>query len=143
MDPNEAPEKVQKLSSICVGVGAADKVGERLNDGYERNLKEMVDEYTNCCRKGKCFVHIRKVQSSNKDLRALSSLTQGSKFYKVNLEGFEVESIITNSSVIARMVKEAGCDSVRSVEKVLEDRVKRWNLGRRQKGFRAAHDRGR
>ena len=40
------------------------------------------------------------------------------------MEGIEVESIITNSSAIARMVKEAGCDSVKSVGKVLGEEVK-------------------
>ena len=72
-----------------------------MREDYEASLKEMAEEYKTCDEEGKCFVHIRKRHSSNKGLRILSSLTQGAKFYKVNLDGNEVESILTNSHRIA------------------------------------------
>ena len=51
----------------------------------------MAEEYQSRNAAGECFVHIRKQYSGNKDLRALSGLTKGNKFYKVNLAGEEGE----------------------------------------------------
>jgi hypothetical protein len=78
-DADEAPEKTQKLNSVCVGLGSSDKAGESLKEEYEEDLKEMVEAYKTCSERGGCFVHIRKKQSSNRDLRALSCLTKGTK----------------------------------------------------------------
>lgn len=58
---------------------------------------------------GEWFVHIRKRHSSNKDLSVLNRLTEGTKFYKVNLQGKEMESIVTNSARLASISKEAEC----------------------------------
>ena len=63
---DEAPEKSQKISSVCVGLGAADKKGEVSNGDYEACLKEMAEEYRACDEEGKFFVHIRERYSSNK-----------------------------------------------------------------------------
>ena len=134
-DADEAPGKTQKLNSVCVGLGSSDKAGESLKEEYEEDLKEMVEAYKTCSERGGCFVHIRKKQSSNRDLRALSCLTKGTKLYKVNLVSSAIESVITNSSGIAKMVKAAGCDSVRSVEKVLEEEVKGKTWEQDKKGF--------
>ena len=51
-------------------------------------------------------------------------LDKRNHFDKVYLESSEIDSIITNSSGIAKMVKAAGCDSVSSVEKMHEGKVK-------------------
>ena len=65
-DSDEAPEKTQKLNRVCVGLGAADKIGERQNDDYENDLKDMVEEYRTCNEHGGCFVHIRKNSQATK-----------------------------------------------------------------------------
>ena len=80
---DEAPDQVQKILSICVGQGAADKKGEIGADDYSEDLKTMAEEYRERESLGECFVHIRKSHSSNKDLRALSGFTKGGTFYKV------------------------------------------------------------
>ena len=71
---------------------------------------------------------MRSKQSSNKDLRMLSQLTQGGRFKKVNLEGMGMESVITNSSHLAEVLEKAQCTTREKVEKVLEAEVKgeRW-----------------
>ena len=98
---------MQRIFSICVGHGAADKKGEVKAKECEEDLKIMVEEYRARDAVGECFVHIRKRHSSNKDLSVLSRLTEGSKFYKVNLQGKEMESIVTKSARLARIIKEA------------------------------------
>ena len=73
----EAPDKAQKILSICVGQGASDKRGEVNAEIYEDDLMKMAEEYESRNAAGECFVHIRKQHSSNKDLRALSRLKKG------------------------------------------------------------------
>ena len=109
---------------MCLGVGSSDKIGECTKEEYEEELEEMAKAYDNSRKEGGHFVHIRKVKSSNRDLRALNRLTDGGKLYKVNLEGSEVESIITDSSVIAGLMEAARCDSISAVEKAIEEEVK-------------------
>lgn len=41
----EAPEKAQKICSIYVGYGAADKIGDVKAKEYDEDLKAMVQEY--------------------------------------------------------------------------------------------------
>ena len=91
----------------------------------------MVEEYRARDAVGECFVHIRKRHSSNKDLSVLSRLTEGSKFYKVNLQGKEMESIVTNSARPASLIKEAECGTSKEVEEELEKEVRgsRWEKG--------------
>ena len=130
-DADEAPEKTQKLNSVCISLGAADKVGESLKEEYEEDLKEMVEAYKKCSEGGECFVHIRKKQSSNRDLRALSCLTKGTKFYKVYLESSEIDSIIPNPSGILKMVKAADfvchCYKLKHFL-VNQERLMRWPI---------------
>ena len=73
---DEAPDKAQKILSICVGQGASDKEGEVTAEIYENDLTmtRMAEEYESRNAAGECFVDIRKQHSSNKDLRALSRL---------------------------------------------------------------------
>ena len=71
---------MQNILSICIGQGAADKIGEVGADVYADDLKAMAEEYRERGSLGECFVHVRKRHSSNKDLRALSGLTKGGKF---------------------------------------------------------------
>ena len=59
---------MQRIFSICVGHGAADKMGEVKAKEYEEDLKVMVEEYRARNAVGECFVHIRKRHSSNIDL---------------------------------------------------------------------------
>ena len=44
-DEDEAPEKAQKVMSICVGQGAADKIGKLSEIEYKNDLKLMAKEY--------------------------------------------------------------------------------------------------
>ena len=57
---DEAPDKVQKILSICIGQGAADKKGEVRADEYDDDLKTMAEEYRERDSFGDCFVHMRK-----------------------------------------------------------------------------------
>ena len=59
-----------------MGLGAADKKGEVSREDYEASLKEMAEEYKTCDEEGRCFVHIRKRHSSNKDLKMLNSVAK-------------------------------------------------------------------
>ena len=65
-DDDEAPEKAQKIMSVCIGVGAADKRGEASAEIYAESLKEMAEAYRERNNAGECFVQIRKQNSSNK-----------------------------------------------------------------------------
>ena len=44
-DEGEVPEKAQRIFSICVRHGAADKIGEVKAKEYDEDLKAMVEEY--------------------------------------------------------------------------------------------------
>ena len=44
-DDGEAPDKVQRISSICVGYGAADKKGEVNDKEYDDDMLKMAEEY--------------------------------------------------------------------------------------------------
>ena len=57
---DEAPEKAQKISSICVGYGASDKKGEVDAKDYEEDLVKMAEEYKARNEAGEYFVHIRR-----------------------------------------------------------------------------------
>ena len=52
--------------------------------GYTKDVNNMAAEYSERNAAGEYFVHIRKRNSSNRDLIALSSLTKGDK---INLKG--------------------------------------------------------
>ena len=56
---DEAPEKAQKISSICVGYGASDKLGEVGAEEYEADLLKMAEEYKARNEAGECFAHGR------------------------------------------------------------------------------------
>ena len=72
------PSKAQKISSVCIGFGAADQMGEvPSTQSYESDLVELVKEYEEATIRGENFVHIRKRHSSNRDLKALSEWTRG------------------------------------------------------------------
>ena len=74
LERDEAPDKVQKILSICIGQGASDKKGEVNAETYDEDLKAMAEDYRCRNASGECFVHIRKQYSSNKDLRALKGI---------------------------------------------------------------------
>ena len=76
----------------------------------------MVEEYRARNAVGECFVHIRKRHSCNKDLSVLNRLTEGAKFYKVNLQGKDMESIVTNSARLANIINQAECETIQEVE---------------------------
>ena len=106
-----------------------------ISSEYEDDLAEMAREYKMRLDAGECFVHIRKRQSSNKDLRALSHLTKGGKFFKVNLRGTDAESILTNSAQLASVIQASGCESCEDVEKELEKVVRGHDWEEDKKGF--------
>ena len=91
----------------------------------------MAEEYQSRNAAGECFVHIRKHHSCNKDLRALSGLTKGNKFYRVHLEGGEAKSVLTNSARLANIIESSNCsnseDVTREMEK--EKRGDDWEKG--------------
>ena len=132
---DEALDNVQKILSICVGQGAADKKGEVGADDYSEDLKTMAEEYRERNSFGECFVHIRKRHSSNKDLRALSGLTNGGKFYKVNLDGDEAESILTNSAKLAKIIEVSKCSSADDVIREMEKEVRGDEWEEAKRGF--------
>ena len=85
---DSTPSKAQKISSLCIGFGAADQMGEiPRTQSYESNLVELVKEYEEAHSRGEDFVHIRNRHSSNRDLRAMSALAGGEQFCTVSLKG--------------------------------------------------------
>ena len=123
-DEDESPEKSQKISSICFGIGPSDKKGELGEREYKEELEAMAEEYQSQVKVGSCFVHVRKRHSSNRDMKMLNDLTGGTRFYKVNLHNGEAESILTNSEHIAALLREADCQTIEAVEKQLEKEIK-------------------
>ena len=71
----------------------------------------MAEEYQSRNAAGECFVHIRKQYSISKDLRALSGLTKANNFYKVNMEGEEAQSVLTNSARLAKRIEASDCSN--------------------------------
>ena len=57
----------KKIMSICVGQGAADKMGKLSAIEYKSDLELMAKEYKDRDAAGECFVHIRSRNSSNRD----------------------------------------------------------------------------
>ena len=133
IDEGESPEKSQKLSSFCFGIGSSDKKGEISEAEYREELKTMAEEYQSQVDQGSCFIHVRKRRSSNRDLKMLSSLTGGVKLYKVNLYCGAAEPILTNSADVAELLKEADCQTIEAVEARLEEEVKgkTWEADKR------------
>ena len=91
----------------------------------------MAEEYRGRNASGEYFVHIRKQYSSNKDLRALRGLTEGGNFYKVDLEGCEAKSVLTNSAKLARIIEASNCSSSEDVVREMEKEVRGddWEKG--------------
>ena len=123
-DEDESPEKARKVASIHFGIGSSDKTGELAEKDYKAELDAMAAAYQSQVDSGSCFVHVRKRHSSNRDLQMLSKLTGGVRLYKVNLHSEEAESVLTNSDVMATLLKEADCQTVEAVERQLEKQVK-------------------
>ena len=73
----------------------------------------MTGKYENRNAAGECFVHIRKKHPSKKDLKALSRLTRGNKFYKVNLRSHDAESVLTNSARLAKVIETSHAATVK------------------------------
>ena len=55
---SSSPQKTPKISSICFGIGSADKIGEVTIGEHEEELKEMTKEYLRAIESGDCFVHV-------------------------------------------------------------------------------------
>ena len=56
-----SPTKMQKVSSVVIGHGAADEVGEAPRmQSYEAGLVEMISAYREEQEKGMHLVHVRK-----------------------------------------------------------------------------------
>lgn len=69
-------------------------------------------------------MHIRSRNSSNRHLKALSGLTKGARFHRINLQGKFEESIITNSAKLASLIEEAKCENAEDVIRELEKEAK-------------------
>lgn len=106
--------------SICVGQGAADKLGRLSAADYKEDVEKMAKEYQGRDLAGEYFVHIRSRNSSNRDLKALSGLAQGARFHRINLQGKFEESIITNSSKLANLIVNSKCRSTEDVVREME-----------------------
>ena len=132
---DEAPDKAQKILSICVCQGASDKRVEVSANIHDDDLKVMAEEYQSRNAAGECFVHIRKQHSSNKDVRALSGLTKGNQFYKVNLEGEEAKSVLTNSARLAKIIEASNCSNSEDVIREMEKEIKGDDWERDKRGF--------
>ena len=82
-----------------------------------------------------CFVPIRRRHPSNKDSSVLNRLNEGAKFYKVNLQGKDMESIVTNSVRLTSIIKEAECESSQEVEEEMEKEIRGRTWEKDRKGF--------
>ena len=91
---------------------------------YEAELRQMVSEYESQAESGQPFVHVRKCWSSNRDLKALTAMTGRSDFHKVNLQGDEAESVVTNSAHLANLIEKANCKTIEGLEEALEAEVR-------------------
>ena len=127
---DEAPDKAQKILSICVGQGASDKKGEVSVEMYEDDLTNMAEACGNSNASGEYFVHIRKQHSSNKDLRALSRLTNGNNFYKMNLKSREAKSVLTNSARLVNIIETSDRSNRGDVIRKMEKDI-RGDIGKR------------
>ena len=65
-------------------------------------------------------MHNRNRNSSNRDLKALSGLTQGARLHRINLQGKFEESIITNSSKLASLIVNSKCRSTEDVVREMD-----------------------
>ena len=95
----------------------------------------MAEGYRERDAAGECFVPIRKQNSSNRDLRALSGLTKGTKFCKVNLKGKLEESVITNSARLASLIEDSKCRSTEDVVREMEKDVRGDDWEKDKRGF--------
>ena len=134
-EDSSSPQKQPNISSIRLGIGSADKIGELNARDYDDDLRTMAEEYRTAIEAGECFVHVRAKQSSNQDLRMLSQLTGGGKFRKVNLSGIGMESVVTKSGYLADLLEKANCTSKEKAEKILEDEIKGADWDSEVKGF--------
>ena len=123
------------IMSVCVGDAAVDKKGEVRAEEYDEDLKRMTEEYHEMNAAGECFIHIRKRNSSNEDLRALSGLAKGVKFHRVNLKGKLEESIIANSANLASVMEGATCQSVDDIVREVEKEVRGKEWEKDKRGF--------
>ena len=69
----EGPVKMQRISSICVRHGAADKIGEVKAKEYEEDLKVMVEEYRarNAVEKAFQQHRLKRPESANRGIQVL------------------------------------------------------------------------
>ena len=59
-DEDEAPEESQRISSVCIGYGAAGKTGEAPSQKeHQEDLEKLAEEYAARNPRGELFVHIR------------------------------------------------------------------------------------
>lgn len=95
----------------------------------------MAEEYRELDAAEECFVQIRKRNSSNRDLRALSGLAKGVQFHNVNSKGKLDESIITNSSKLASLIEDSKCQNADDVVREMEREIKGKNWEKDKRGF--------
>ena len=124
--------------SICIGQGVTDKMRRLSAAEYMEDLERMAEKYRDRDAVGECFVHVRSRNSSNRDLRALSELTHGARFHRVNLKGKFEESIITNVSRLASLIVNPACGSTEDVVREMEKEI-RGNDWVEKKRFCATH----
>ena len=92
----------------------------------------MVNAYTAQQSEGRRFVHVRKRNSSNRDLRAMQHLMGSSKLYSVKLKigrskatgiGEEAESVVTNSESVAKAIEQANCETSADIDSAVSKEV--------------------
>ena len=63
-------------------------------------------------------------------MRALRGLTKGGNFHRMNLEGCEAKSVLTNSATPARIIEASNCSSSEDVVREMEKDVRGGRLGK-------------
>ena len=92
-----SPDKAPRIFNIVVGRSVEDKTGG-IKDvlTYEKEMREIAEEYSKQQKKNRPFVHMRSTKSCNRDLKPIGETLKGEKLYRVNLHGEGGGSVFTN-----------------------------------------------
>ena len=111
---------------------------------YEANLIEMISAYREQQDKGKRFVHVRKRNYSNRDLKVMQRLMGSEKLYSIGMKagdrkmteigGYAEPGVMTSAS-LAKAIEMASCETYQEVDDVVSEEVKRQNWDSPYKQF--------
>ena len=60
----------------------------------------------------------------DKSISALNEVMKSGRIFRIKVGSKEVESVVTNSKELARRMTEAKCDTIESIERLLEEEVR-------------------